>query len=541
MKTPAKPIRVAIVGAGSAGMAAAFALTNHPEKFKVTVFDKQDVCGGVATSFPIDAEKFGAHFINDGVQGGSPQFFNTYKFFEKIGFTSTDVGMQISFGKGPETFWTNVFPSELVAKHAKDIERFGRVLKVIKVLEPVFAVMSVQAMLRLFRFPTEFGDRLIYPLIALFMGTGNQTPHVSSAILERLFLDPSMSLFTYSPSSLLAEIPTMRAFPSLRDVYAAWQVHISEHRACVRLRTEVTQIITRRKGKVVLRYRNVDQSAGDIGGVQNGAEETEEEFDELVLAADADSCLKMLGKQASWKERRILGNVKYFWDVSITHWDQDYMKKYYELGFRDELMARARKENQESVEIAQTKFQPLYFIHMYEHDPRSIEMSFDLTNYQPQFKQDTHLAGPDTSSASGKSVSDDSGPALTSETSPPHVYQTIFLNRDISDQWTREDIDPSKVLLEKWWKQQGHNWTHYLGTVPWLWTINGRHQTHYAGGWGLVNMHEVGITSGFAAAYQLGADYPFNEDDDARRLFTLVLGLMHLTRMRKKDRRGFFA
>ena len=77
--------------------------------------------------------------------------------------------MQISFGKGEEKFWTNVFPSELVAKHADNIKKFGRVLKVIKHLEPLFAVMSVQAMLKLFRFPKEFGDRLIYPLIALFM------------------------------------------------------------------------------------------------------------------------------------------------------------------------------------------------------------------------------------------------------------------------------------------------------------------------------------------------------------------------------------
>jgi len=50
----------------------------------------------------------------------------------------------------------------------------------------------------------------------------------------------------------------------------------------------------------------------------------------------------------------------------------------------------------------------------------------------------------------------------------------------------------------------------------------------------------VGLTSGFAAAYQLGADYPFNDDDDARRLFTLVLGVLHLSRMRKGDRKGFF-
>ena len=46
-----------------------------------------------------------------------------------------------------------MFPSELVAKHAENIKKFGRVLKIIKKLEPVFAVMSVQAMLKLFMFP----------------------------------------------------------------------------------------------------------------------------------------------------------------------------------------------------------------------------------------------------------------------------------------------------------------------------------------------------------------------------------------------------
>lgn len=70
-----------------------------------------------------------------------------------MGFKSTNVDMQISFGKGEEKFWTNVFPSELVAKHTANIKKFGRVLKIIKTFEPIFAVMSVQAMLKLFRFP----------------------------------------------------------------------------------------------------------------------------------------------------------------------------------------------------------------------------------------------------------------------------------------------------------------------------------------------------------------------------------------------------
>lgn len=99
-----------------------------------------------------------------------------------MGFKSTEVGMQISFGKGEEQFWTNTFPSELVAEHAQNIKKFGRVLKIIKRFEPIFAIMSVQAMLKLFRFPKDFGDRLIFPLIALFM-VGHAMHHFPIGLL----------------------------------------------------------------------------------------------------------------------------------------------------------------------------------------------------------------------------------------------------------------------------------------------------------------------------------------------------------------------
>lgn len=44
-------------------------------------------------------------------------------------------------------------------------------------------------------------------------------------------------------------------------------------------------------------------------------------------------------------------------------------------------------------------------------------------------------------------------------------------------------------------------------------------------------MHELAVTSGFAAAYRLGADYPFHGEEDCERLFRLYLGLSHGTRM----------
>lgn len=44
-------------------------------------------------------------------------------------------------------------------------------------------------------------------------------------------------------------------------------------------------------------------------------------------------------------------------------------------------------------------------------------------------------------------------------------------------------------------------------------------------------MHELAVTSGFSAAYRLGADYPFKGDEDCERLFRLYLALSHGTRL----------
>ena len=44
-------------------------------------------------------------------------------------------------------------------------------------------------------------------------------------------------------------------------------------------------------------------------------------------------------------------------------------------------------------------------------------------------------------------------------------------------------------------------------------------------------MHELAVTSGFAAAYCIGAEYPFKGDEDCERLFRLYLALSHGARL----------
>lgn len=109
--------RILIVGGGAAGMSAAFAFSQHSDLFDVVLYERSSSPGGMATSISIDKEKYGADYINDGVQGASPVFFNTYAMFDKLGFSTSEVGMQVSFGRDPENeFWSNVFPSQVIDK-----------------------------------------------------------------------------------------------------------------------------------------------------------------------------------------------------------------------------------------------------------------------------------------------------------------------------------------------------------------------------------------------------------------------------------------
>lgn len=61
--------RVLIVGAGAAGMSCADQLAKSPDKFDVTVVEAVDYCGGQAFSIPINEERHGASWMNQGVQG----------------------------------------------------------------------------------------------------------------------------------------------------------------------------------------------------------------------------------------------------------------------------------------------------------------------------------------------------------------------------------------------------------------------------------------------------------------------------------------
>ena len=332
-----------------------------------------------------------------------------------------------------------------------------------------------------------------------------------------------MKLWDYDPETLLPNLPQMVTFPKCHDFYRDWEKDLRSKGVDIRLETDVTAIKSRNKHGVTLTTASFDQNqgkkdpkGGDRPGGHSGHEK-EEKYDELILCVLADDALKVLGKSATWKERFVLGGAYFYDDITITHSDSDYFSKNFETHYKPELCAPAKSKAQEQ-QIAFSKgeidqnddgeaagYRPMYYTHSYKEDMKKIEMAFDCTNYQHQFRQ-PHSKPP--------------------QPHHDHVFQSIFLDKNNSHLWTWDSIDPDKIIIRKWWHQLGHRWQHYVRVVPGMMFLQGKNKTMFCGSWNLVNMHEMACVSGIAAAWRLGAEYEVF-DDFAEDLFQKYVLINH--------------
>ncbi|KAK3366323.1 hypothetical protein B0T24DRAFT_638494 [Lasiosphaeria ovina] len=518
--------RVLIVGAGAAGMSCAHHLAEHPDKFDVTVVEAADYCGGQAFSIPIDKRKHGASWLNQGVQGGSYIFHHTMTMFARQGHAANPVKLQVSFGKG-DHFWTNMYPTKLLAKHQGEVRRFVRMLAFLRWFELVFALVPIKVLMKLFCFSREFATTVALPMVALFLGTGNYTPDVPAVMLERLCTSPTYGMW-YPPDreSVASNQPPMVVFPNFSRFYDDWRRDLLKRGVRVRLSTELTRVVSRDKTGVTVKtikrapapdgHNPSSAWAAEDGAINadSEAQETTEHYDELVLCCLADTAKRLLGSTATFRERHILGAAKFSDDLTITHHDSQYIAQHYEVSFNASQAVTHLTPNgtdhSDRVDRAAAPggFRPMYLIKPYQRDAARLEMCFDCTHYQAQFPPDVK-GGLDS-----------------------HVFQTIFLNaaRDATEKlWTDGEIDASKVIRRDWWHQLCHAWTHYVLVVPWLWLLQRRRRTRFAGSWTVVNAHEVAVLSGVAAAVDLGAEYPADLERDpwALRCFRLYYLLVY--------------
>ena len=295
-------------------MSCAHHLAQHPDKFEVTLIDAVDYCGGQAFSIPIEKDKYGASWLNQGVQGGSYIFHHTLTMFARQGHYADPVNLQVrfltdapqfiksltkwlqvSFGKG-DGFWTNVYPTKLLEKHQSEVRRFNTMIKIVRSFELFFALLPIKYLMKLFRFSYEFANSVALPMVALFLGTGNYTPEVPSMILERLCTSPTYGMwYPVDKQSVASNLPPMVVFPNFSVFYSDWKQDLEKRGVNVRLSTELTEVVKRDKNGVVVRLiKRTPQKDGHNpnsawvaadpdSNADADAEEHQEEYDELVL------------------------------------------------------------------------------------------------------------------------------------------------------------------------------------------------------------------------------------------------------------------
>jgi predicted NAD/FAD-binding protein len=151
-------------------------------------------------------------------------------------------------------------------------------------------------------FSRDFGDKMVYPLVALFLGTGNQTANVPCAMVERLFNDPNMKLWDYDPVTLLPNQPKLFTFGKLDSFYGKWTADLASKGVTFWFNIEKVRVLSRTDQEVILHVKHPTGAAFDT-----------EIFDDIVLCTPADDSLEILGDTASWRERVVLRGVNYCW------------------------------------------------------------------------------------------------------------------------------------------------------------------------------------------------------------------------------------
>ena len=208
-------------------------------------------------------------------------------------------------------------------------------------------------------------------------------------------------------------------------------------------------------------YRN---SSNVVVEDENGDREV---FDDVIFACNANQTFMMLDKPTYW-ESRILSSIRYESELhnhAIVHWDESVLPD-------NEVKPLETRSNH---------------IEQYGARPDNYEITYIMHNQQPWANGSVR-------------------PCLV-------TYNPLT------------PIDENKIIARRWFQHIVHDIGHVAGLVNLFRYIQGRRRTWYCGAHTLVNCQEHCFMSGLITTRQMGADYPFN-DDEARKWFNFFGRLM---------------
>jgi uncharacterized protein len=297
--------KIGIVGAGVAGLGAAWALNRHPERFDITVFEAAPRIGGNAITVDMPQADGRSVPFDISVTACIPTVYHNYvQFLRQHGIDLIDTEFNYSVRCGNDMY-AHSFNSDLRKQLQPEINRFQRLLaflsvfnrlsksrsKALAMLNP-FNYVTMGTLLNLGRFSGDFRYKLLKPMFVNFL--------MATSVFEM----PASLFSRYLDFFDIEKATPMQTWDQgTRRIYEAmskpFQDRIHLNRPVKKVRRTATHV-------------EVEDAFGKI-----------ETFDEVILACNANQTLMMLD-QPSRLESFLLSSVRYESELhnhTIVHYD----------------------------------------------------------------------------------------------------------------------------------------------------------------------------------------------------------------------------
>jgi len=417
--------RVAVVGSGISGLAAAWLLR---DRYQVTLFEADQRPGGHTHTIEVELEGTHAPVDTGFLVFNRKTYPNLCGLFETVGIEAVASEMTFSVSlRDPDLEWAGTSLDTVFGQRSnlfrpafwgmlRDIVRFNR--ETTRMATSGQGVdISLGGYLREHRYGTEFRDWYLLPMAAA----------IWSCPTEQMLAYPLATFARFCHNHGLLQIADRPQWLTVSGGGRSYVRRLLADLDHVRLGCPVTSL------------------SRDAMGVTLATPQGPERFEAVVLACHSDQALRLLGGEASERERKVLGAVRYQPNVAWLHTDPA-------------LLPRRRK--------LWAAWNYLAGAGMPEHQPVSV--SYLINQLQPlPFAQPVVVS--------------------LNPVRPPadaHVIERIEYAHPIFDQIA---IDAQSSLGG----------------------LQGQKRTWYAGAWSGFGFHEDGLKSALVVAESLGVSAPW--------------------------------
>ena len=344
-----RPKRIAIIGGGIAGLAAAWALHHHPDRFDFRLYEAQDRIGGNAVTVDMPQGDGTLIPFDISVTACIPSVYHhIVLLMERFGIELLDTRFSYSVSYRGDSY-AHDFDSKIKDELQPEIEKFQRLLrrlhrfgrlnlsksKFVNALNP-FNYVSMGTLLNVHGFSADFRYKVLKPMFVNFVLATNvfdMPASLFSRYLEFFDIEKATPMQTWDQG-------TRRIYENLS----------ANFRDKVCLNRPVAKV-----------YRG---PSGSIVEDRDGKKET---FDEVIFACNANQTLMLLD-QPTFLERYLLSSIRYeseLHNLAVVHWDASVLPK-------NEVKALETRSNH---------------IEQYGPRPDNYEITYIMHNQQPWAKQ----------------------------------------------------------------------------------------------------------------------------------------------------------